>query len=86
MLYKALKGCTVTPDDNLQAAAVQQFREKPKEFFVESMHKLQHQWDSCLNACRNFSKLLQYLHLHLPQIWHGQIDSCNIKYKTLTHN
>jgi hypothetical protein len=53
-LKKAFKGCTFLPDDNVQKAVIEWFRQQPKEFFANRICQLVHQWDFCLNACGDF--------------------------------
>jgi hypothetical protein len=63
LLQKALEGCTFTQHSDVQVAVAQCFRQQPKDFFADRIHKLVHQLDSCQNACGDFVLLLQYLHL-----------------------
>lgn len=49
--------------DNVQEDVVQWFRHQPTKCFADVIHRLAHQWHPCLNACGNFFKLMQYLHL-----------------------
>jgi hypothetical protein len=39
----------------MQEAAVQCFREQPKEFFADVTFQILNKWDFYLNVCGNFS-------------------------------
>jgi hypothetical protein len=58
----ALKGHTVTLDDDMPEAVVQLFRQQPKEIFIVAICWHVHQWESCINVCGDFSQLLQHFY------------------------
>jgi len=53
--WQRLKGHIFKSDDNVQEAKIQQFRQQPKECFADWIHKLEHEWDSCLYTCGGIS-------------------------------
>jgi hypothetical protein len=48
-LKKFLSGCVYASDDDVQETVIQWF--SLKEFFVDRLYQLVHQWDPFVNAC-----------------------------------
>jgi phage terminase large subunit-like protein len=47
-LKKVLKCWKFESDKDVKTVVKQWFQQQPREFFVEGIHRLVHQWDACL--------------------------------------
>jgi hypothetical protein len=56
-LKKALKGHRLGSDEDIKATVLQWFQQQPKEFSVEGIHWLVHQWDASTPMVTIFNSL-----------------------------
>jgi hypothetical protein len=81
-LEKVLKGCTFGSDKDVKTTVVQRIQQ-PREFFVEWIHQLVHQWYACLNSRGTIFNGLYLFEQNNPQMdfmWKSLIASTDVNF------